>query len=119
MTPTTISSPRFALRLQSKGILGDRVLHESVFDRDDGAAARFDLAQPLARSLFDLVGQPLDEIGTSERIGGAGHSGLVRQDLLRAQRQRGRVLGRQPERLVVGVGVQTLGATQSTADSAW
>ena len=102
----------FALDLATEGILGDRILDESILDRDDRATARLHLAQPLTRPLFDLVGQSLDEIRTSQRIGGAGHSRLVRQDLLRPQRERCRVLGRQPQRLIVRVRVQALGATE-------
>ena len=51
---------------------------------------------PLARALFEFVGQPLDKVRTGERIGRVRHAGFLGQDLLRAQRQRRRRLGRQP-----------------------
>ena len=40
------------------------------------------------RARLELVGQRLDVVGAAERIGGVGDPGLVREDLLRAQRDR-------------------------------
>src|SRR5215213_2530529 len=85
----------FALDLATERIFSDRILDESVLDRDDRTPARLHLAQPLTRPLLDLVGQVLDKIRTSKRIRGAGNPRLVRQDLLRSQCQCCRVLGRQ------------------------
>ena len=50
---------------------------------------------------LELVGQRLDEPRAAERIGGVGHADLLGQDLLRAHRERLRVLGRDRDRLVV------------------
>ena len=47
-----------------------------------------------------------------ERVDGRGQVGLVREHLLGAQGQPGRLLRRQRDRLVVGVGVQRLGAAE-------
>ena len=54
--------------------------------------------------------QPLDEIRAAERIDDVGDAGLVRDDLLRPQRQRRRLGGRQRERLVERVGMERLRA---------
>ena len=62
-----------------------------------------------ARGL-ELVGQRLDEVGAAERVGRVGRAGLVREDLLRPQRDPRRALGRQRERLVERVRVQRLRA---------
>ena len=59
-----------------------------------------------------LVGQRLDEVAAAERIGDRRHARFLGDDLLRAQRQRGRVLGRQRVGLVEAVGVQRLRAAQ-------
>ena len=59
---------------------------------------------------LDLVGERLDQVGAGERVDRVGDARLVRDHLLRAQRDPRRALGRQRERLVEPVGVQRLGA---------
>ena len=54
----------------------------------------------------------LDVVAAPERIGGESGAGLVGDYLLRPQRQRRRLFGRQGERLIVAVGVQRLGAAE-------
>jgi hypothetical protein len=58
------------------------------------------------------VGQRLDEVRPAKRVDGVRDPGLVRDDLLGAQRDPDGLLGRQGERLVVGVRVQRLGAAE-------
>ncbi len=62
------------------------------------------------RALLELVRQRLDEVGASERIGRVGGAALVREHLLRAEGDPGRMLRRERERLVEAVRVQALGA---------
>ncbi len=61
---------------------------------------------------LDRVGERLDVVGAGERIDDVGHAGLVGEDLLGAQRDPRRLVGRQRQRLVVGVGVQRLRAAE-------
>ena len=61
---------------------------------------------------LDLVGQALHEVRPGQRVDRVGDPGLVGQHLLGPQGQAGRGLARQGEGLVVGVGVQRLGAAE-------
>ena len=70
------------------------------------------VSQYLQRALFHVARQPLDEVRAAERIDDVGDAALVRDDLLRAQRDRRRFLGRQRQRLVERVGVQRVGAAE-------
>src|SRR5690606_12339887 len=76
------------------------------------AAHAVDLVDVRERLLLDLVGEGLDEPRAAERIDDARHARLVREDLLRAKRDRHRLLGREPERLVHRVGVERLAPAQ-------
>ena len=100
------------LALELVGRVGDLALREAALDRLDHAAELVDLAEVLVRARLQLVGQRLDEVGAAERVDGVRHAGLVRDHLLRAQRDPHRLLARQRQRLVVGVGVQRLGAAE-------
>ena len=66
---------------------------------------------------FHLARQRLDEVRPAERIDDVGDAALVRDDLLRAQRDGRRFLGRQRQRLVQRVGVQRVGAAQHAASA--
>ena len=70
------------------------------------------VVEVVLRAALHVERQPLDEIRAAERIDDAGDAALVRDDLLRAQRQRRRFLGRQRQRLVERVGVQRVGAAE-------
>src|SRR5437764_584294 len=62
------------------------------------------------RALLELGGQRLDEVRATEWIGRIRAAGLLREDLLRSQRDPRRALRRQRERLVETVRVQRLRA---------
>ena len=62
--------------------------------------------------LLEVVGQALDEVRTAEWIDAARDARLVRENLLRPERQRGSLRGRQRERLVQGVGMQRVGPAE-------
>ena len=62
------------------------------------------------RLALDAVGQLLDRVGAAERVDGIGHAALPRDDLLRPQRDRRRLLGRQRHRFVPAVAVERLRA---------
>src|SRR4051794_9680870 len=79
-------------------------------DRLDGAALLVDLLDQRPGPLLDLRGERFDVVGAGERVDGVGGAGLEGDDLLRAQGELGRALGRQRERLVEAVGVQGLRA---------
>ena len=89
-----------------------RLLDLGADERDalDRAAELVDLVDQLLRARLDLVGERLDEVGAGERVDRVGGAGLVGEDLLRAQRDPRRPLGRQRERLVEAVRVQRLRA---------
>ena len=92
--------------------LGDLPLREALLDRLDHAAEAVDGLEVLPGAALHVERQPLDEVGAAERIDDAGDAALVRDDLLRPQRQRRRRLGRQRQRLVERVGVQRVGAAE-------
>src|SRR3712207_8870382 len=52
----------------------------------------------LFRSLLQAVGERLDEVAAAERVDGVRHARLVGDDLLRAQGDAHRLLGRERER---------------------
>ena len=87
-----------------------------MLDGLDHPADRVDLLEVLVRVRLQLVGQRLDEVGAAERVDRVGDAGLVRDHLLRAQRDPHGVLARQRERLVVGVRVQRLGAAEHAGE---
>ena len=97
--------------------LGDPALREPLLDGGHRAAGRLDLGEDRAGRRLDVVGEPLDEERAGERVGGAGDAGLERDDLLRAQRERHRLLGRDLERLVVAHHVDRLRAAQHGAQA--
>ena len=98
-----------------RGVL-DLALDEALLDCRDTAAELIDPLDQLPGARFELVGQRFDVVRPAERIGGHDRSRLVLQDLLRAQRDRRRPLGRERERLVVGVRVQRLRAAGNSRE---
>ncbi len=96
--------------LRLVGRLLDLPLDVAGFDRCQRSARGLDTRQQLARAVLDLASQLLDVIRAGERIDRVGDAGLEADDLLRAQRDSRRVLGRQRQRLVAPVGVQRLRA---------
>src|SRR2546427_5677273 len=69
-------------------------LGESLFDRTDHAAHLIEPPEVLAGPFFQTVRQRLDIVGAAQRIHGVRDLALVRDDLLGAQRQLDRLLGR-------------------------
>ena len=106
------SLARFDLGLQHVGSFGDLALGKVALDRLHHPALAIDRVEIGARSLLQLVGQRLDEVRASERIDSVRHAGLEGDDLLGAKRQPGGLLGGKRQSLVVGVGVQRLGAAK-------
>src|SRR4051794_36243041 len=104
------------LGLQLEARVGDLALREVLLDRVDHAAELVDPGEVLIRLPLELVGQRLDEVRAAERVDRVRHARLVGDDLLRAQRDAHRLLGRQRERLVVGVGVQRLRPTEHAGE---
>ena len=86
--------PALDLLLDPVCRLLDLSLLEAGLDRRERAAEGVDLLEVGARRLFQLVRQLLHEIRTSQRVGRLGHAGLVGEDLLRPERETGRLLGR-------------------------
>src|SRR3954453_4599655 len=95
------------LDLLSVGVGGlfDLVLLESVLDGGDSSAEILDPHHERQRLLLDLVGHGLDGVGPREGVDGRGQVGFVRQHLLGAYGEAGRLLRRQCDRLVEGIGV--------------
>ena len=110
LTPTITRSPLLDLLLPAERRLLDLALHEALLDGGDGAAELVDTRDQLLAPVLELVGERLEEECATERIGRVGRARLVHQHLLRAQRERGGVLGREGERLVEAVRVQRLRA---------
>ena len=69
---------------------------------------RVDLADVLPRAALHFIRQRLDKVRPAQRVRRVRHAALVRDNLLRAQRQRGGKLGRQRPRLVQRIRVQRL-----------
>jgi hypothetical protein len=68
------------------------------------------------RALLHVERQPLDEVGPAERIDDVHDAALVRDDLLRAQRDGGGLGRRQRQRLVERIGVQRVRAAEHGAE---
>ena len=76
------------------------------------AAHGQDLVEDRVGLGLDPVGERLDVPGAAERVGDVDDAGLLHDHLLGAQRDLGRLLARQREGLVEGVGVQRVGAAE-------
>ena len=98
--------------LEAVGRVGDLRLRVALLDGGDHAAAAIDLVEIRLGLRLDPVGQLLDEVRAAERVGDARRAGLVREHLLRAQRDRRRLERRDRVRLVVAVRVQRLRAAE-------
>ena len=96
------------LRLVAVARLGDLALLEVLLDRRDDAAELVDLLEVVVRLPLELVRELLEVVRAAERVDRVHDAGLVRDHLLRPQREPHRVLGRQRERLVERVRVQRL-----------
>jgi hypothetical protein len=83
---------------------------------DRAVAELVEVGEDLLGLALHLVGQFLDEVRAAERVGDVGDVGLVGDDLLGAQRDPRRLLGRQGECLVHRVGVQRLGAAEHAGE---
>ena len=86
--------------------LGDLPLEPAALDRRHDAALRLDFREQPFGLPLERIGQRLHIVRSAERIGDVRHAGLVRQDLLRPERDAHRFLGRQGQRLVERVGVE-------------
>ena len=100
------------LALHRGRLVGDEALHVAVLDALDHAAVPFEVGHDLDDLLLHRVGQRLDEVRPAQRVDGAGHAGLVGEDLLRAERERGALLGGERERLVPRGGEHRLHAAE-------
>ena len=88
-------------------------LDQALLDGGERAAGRVDAPRSAPRASCSIASRArLDRPGAADRIDGVGDAGLGRDDLLRAQREARRVLGRQRQRLVAAVAVQRLRAAQ-------
>ena len=83
-----------------------------MFDGRDHAAHFVDAAEVVERGLLHLIGELFDVVASTKRVRRFGDPGFVRQDLLRAERQRDGVLGRQGVSFIERIGVQGLAAAQ-------
>jgi hypothetical protein len=112
LTPTMPADAAVDLALEVVGGARDLALRIALLDRLDDAAHGVDLLDVGPGCGLDLIGQGLDEVAAAQGVGDRRHPGLLEDDLLGAQRELGRGLGRQGVGLVVAVGVQALGAAQ-------
>ena len=113
LTPTMIFSRALDRLLEAVGALGDLALREALLDRLDHAAHAIDGVEvvPAPRASMSRVSRSTKYEPPSGSTTLA-HAALVRDDLLRAQRQRRGLGGRQRQRLVERVGVQRVGAAE-------
>src|SRR5687767_6520398 len=93
------------LLLEVERRLGDLPLRVAALDGLDHAAHPLDGAQVALEALLHAVGEVLEVVRPRERIGRVGDSRLVRDDLLRAERERDGLLGRECVGLVERVRV--------------
>ncbi len=104
--------PAVDLALEVERRTRDLALRIALLHGLHDPAHRVDLVDVLPRRGLDLIGQRLDEVAAGQRVGDVGDAGLLEDQLLRAQRELRRVLGRQRVGLVVAVRVQRLRATE-------
>ena len=108
LTPTMTRSPDSTCCWNSNAALLDLLLHEARLDRGDGASR----ARPPARSAPTPAPRARPSATRCSKslpaVGGPGGARLCGDDLLRTQRDMGRVLARQREGLVEGVRVEAL-----------
>ena len=100
-----------AVGLLQRGVVrevGDAPLEPAVLRQLDRAAVAVDLVDDGEDRALVLRRQALDEIRAAERIDDVRDTAFVGDDLLRAQRDLHRLLGRDRERLVHAVRVQAL-----------
>ncbi len=109
LTPTMTWRPRFDVLLKTICAFGNFALRISALDRGNHAAHAVNGAEVMLGILFQTAGQMLDEVRAAERIDRPGHAGLVREDLLCAQRQRRGRRRWQRERLVERARVERVG----------
>ena len=105
------------LLLQPEAGVGDLALRVVLLDRRDHPAELVDLREIGIGLGLEAVGQRLDEIGAAQRVDRVRHPRLVRDDLLRAQRDPHGPLGRQRKRLIKRIRVQRLGAAEHRRQS--
>ena len=112
-TPTTMVAPRVDGALRAvRGFL-NLALDEAAFDGRQRAAGlhRSARAAPSRRCSMSSV-SALDRLRAADRIDRVRDAAFRRDDLLRAQRNSRRLLGRQRQRLVAAVAVQRLRAAE-------
>src|SRR5208282_5742213 len=102
----------FELALEMKGSLGDLALRIASLDRFHHAAHLVDAPDIFHRLALDAIGERLDSVTAAEWIDRIRDAGFFRDYLLRAQRDRHRLLGRQRQRLVHGIGMERLHAAE-------
>ena len=105
----------FDFPLEPVGAGADLLLDEALFNGGHGAAHAVDLVDVVLGPGLDFVGKVFDVIGTRQGVDGVADVGLIGHHLLGAQRHLDRQLGGQGQGLVIGVGVQGLGAAQHGA----
>src|SRR5262245_27029942 len=92
--------------LMFDGAALDLVLREAGLNRGQHATAPVYLGDQRAGARLDLRRERLDGVRSTDGIDDVRDAGLLRQDLLRTQRDARGGLGRQRQRLVEPVGVQ-------------
>src|SRR2546421_7106886 len=97
------------LLLIAVGRLGNFTLEEAIQNTGQYTTQRVNTVQIVQSRLFRLVCQSLDKVGTAQRINGIDDATLIGDDLLSAQSDQYRLLGRQGQSFVQRVGVQRVG----------
>ena len=77
-------------------------------------AHRVDFSEVVSRGVFHFLRERFDKVRPTEWIDGIRHAGFFRDDLLGAQRDQCRLVGRQCQRLIVSISMQTLCAAENT-----
>src|SRR5439155_20440692 len=98
--------------LRAVGRFLNLALDQSRLDGGERASGRLDPVENCHGLAFDAVGRRFDRVGPGDGIDRIGDAGLRGNDLLRAQGDSRRLLGRQRQRLVAAVAVQRLGTAE-------
>ena len=98
--PDHLLPARFDAPLKLLGRPGNLPLEPAALDARHHAPDRLDLREERLRFPLEVVGQRLDVVRPAERVDDVLHAGLVGDDLLCAEREADRILGRQGERFV-------------------
>ena len=111
------SLPTVHLLLVFVGGVLDFLLHIAALEGANHPAERVNFFKIRRRPSLDFIGKSLHKIRSGKRIDCLRRSGFICDDLLRAQRDACRLLGRQRKRLIIRICMQRLRTAENRCHS--